>query len=147
MAFSYGPLICIGTYLVQRHAVSNQVLMLSSLLGILIGLFLLINEFPDFNADRLAVKRTLVVRLGRRQASLLFAWILVATFGVVMILPLFDHSYITWLGLIAAFPAYSAASRLRRFPETTSQIVPAQAATLLCFLLFALGTGIGLLLY
>jgi hypothetical protein len=41
--------------------------------------------------------------------------------------------------------AYSAANRLLKNPETTSQIIPAQANSLLTFLLFALGAGVGFL--
>lgn len=78
---------------------------LSLVLGLLIAAFLLINEFPDYRADRAGGKRTLVVRLGRERAV-----------------------------------------RLRHEFDHTARIVPAQAATLIAFLLFALGAAGGLLL-
>ncbi|MCC6499436.1 MAG: prenyltransferase [Anaerolineales bacterium] len=146
VAACYGPLIAVGAYLVQRGALSNELLAVSTLLGLLIGLFLLINEFPDFHADSSANKRTLVVRLGRRAASRLYLGTLVLTFAGLAVLPLFQFPLPLWLGLIAVIPAYSAARRLIQNPETTSAIVPAQAQTLLTFLLFALGAGIGFLL-
>jgi hypothetical protein len=43
-------------------------------------------------------------------------------------------------------PAAAAARRLLRSPEATPQVVPAQAWTLLSFLLLAAGAGLGLLL-
>jgi 1,4-dihydroxy-2-naphthoate octaprenyltransferase len=146
VAICYGPLIATGTYLVQRGAVSIEVIATSLLLGLLIGLFLLINEFPDFHADLSANKRTLVVMWGRRRASRIYLGLLALTFALAVALPLFQVPFTVWLGLIAVIPAYPAAKRLIQYPETTSNIIPAQAATLFAFLLFALGSGIGFLL-
>ena len=68
VAVSYGPLICAGTYLVQRGRMPTSVVLLSLPLGLLIAAFLWINEFPDYSADAMSGKRTLVVRLGRRES-------------------------------------------------------------------------------
>ncbi len=51
VALGYGPLIAIGTYLVRRGHVTSEVLFVSPPLGLLIGAFLWINEFPDYAAD------------------------------------------------------------------------------------------------
>ena len=58
------------TYLVQRGDVPAPVIVLSLPLGILIGAFLWINQFPDYRADLRAGKRTLVVRLGPTRREL-----------------------------------------------------------------------------
>jgi hypothetical protein len=50
------------------------------------------------------------------------------------------------LGAGAMIPAVRAARRLLRWPETTSDVIPAQRWTLLTFLLYAVGTGVGFLL-
>ncbi len=146
VAVAYGPMISAGTYLVQRGSISIEVIAVSSLLGILIGSFLLINEFPDYHADKSAGKRTLVVKFGRRPASRIYLWLLASAFALLVALPLFQFSLTLWLGLIAVIPAYSAAKQLTQNFETTSEIIPAQANTLLAFLLFSLGAGIGFLL-
>ena len=145
VALCYGPLIAIGAYLVQRGQVAPDVLLLSLPLGLLIGAFLWINEFPDYAADKAAGKRTLVVRLGRRRASRTFAFIIAIAFGLLVLLPMLEVRSTVWLGFIAALPAAAAARKLWRNPEPTREIVPAQGLTLLSFLLFAIGTGIGLL--
>jgi hypothetical protein len=51
-----------------------------------------------------------------------------------------------WLGLAGLPFAIFAAFRLLMAPESTTRIVPAQSATLLAFVLFALGTGAGALI-
>jgi len=143
---AYGPLIACGTYLVQRGTIAPYVVWLSLPLGLLIGAFLWINEFPDYRADLTAGKRTLVVRLGRMRARLVFAAILAVAFvGLVLAL----HAGAPWytlLGVVGLVPAWRAARTLMRAPERTPDIVPAQAMTLLSFLLLALGAGLGLLL-
>jgi 1,4-dihydroxy-2-naphthoate octaprenyltransferase len=146
VAISYGPLICVGTYLVQRGTVSMEVIVISILLGLLIGSFLLINEFPDYHADRGARKNTLVVRLGRRNASRLFAGLVVLAFVVLFALPFIGYPFTIWLGFAAAPLAYSATRLLLKNPEITSRIIPAQGNTLLAFVLFAFGAGVGLVL-
>lgn len=146
VAATYGPIIGAGTYLVQRGAISAEIILVSSLLGILIGAFLLVNEFPDYHADQSADKKTIVVRLGRKTASRVFAGIVAIPFVALLVLPFLNYPFTLWLGFIAAAPAFSAVKRLLRNPETTTQIISAQAGALLTFLLFALGAGVGFLL-
>jgi len=146
VAIAYGPVICMGTYLVQRGEFSNEIALISSLLGILIALFLIINEFPDYRADRAANKRTIVVRLGRKSASRLFGVALTLPFLALIFLPGVGFPTGVLLGLIAAVPAYRGARLLLKNPDVVAEIIPAQANILLAFLLFALGTGVGLLI-
>jgi 1,4-dihydroxy-2-naphthoate octaprenyltransferase len=100
----------------------------------------------DWEADRSAGKRTLVVRLGRPAASKVFAAIVATAFVLLAALPAFGISFGAWGGFLGLPLAAKAAFRLRQEPEVTAQIIPAQRWTLLSFLLFAAGAGAGLLL-
>jgi 1,4-dihydroxy-2-naphthoate octaprenyltransferase len=143
----YGPLICCGTYLVQRGSVPLPIVALSAPLGILIAGFLWINEFPDYRADLQAGKRTLVVRLGRRSASFVFIALIAAAFVLLFAQPLLGLNVGVWLGALSIVPAVLAARSLYRNPERTAPIVPAQGQTLVAFLLLAIGSGIGSLVH
>lgn len=143
----YGPLICCGTYLVQRGHVSGEVIAVSVPLGIAVAGFLWINEFPDYRADRAAHKRTLVVRLGRRRASQAFAVLMALSFGGLALLPLWGVSRGVWLGALGLPPAIAASRTVLAHPETTSVIVPGQVRTLQAFVLLAFGAGVGLALF
>jgi 1,4-dihydroxy-2-naphthoate octaprenyltransferase len=144
VALCYGPIICAGTYLVQTGAVTAEVLWLSSALGLLIGAFLWINEFPDYLADRKSSKRTLVVTFGRKRASDIFALGISAPFLMLLCAPFVTSvSYGVWLGFVGMPFGVFAAQRAVTDPESTPRIVPAQGATLLSFVLFALGAGLG----
>jgi 1,4-dihydroxy-2-naphthoate octaprenyltransferase len=145
VAVSYGPLIAIGTYLVQRNEVAPEVVLASLPLGIVISAFLWINEFPDARADQLAGKRTLVVRLGRARAARVFVVLIaVANVGVVL-LPFAGLPQACWLGLAGLPHGVAAARRLRAYFDTPAEIVPAQTWTLASFVLVAIGTGVGFL--
>jgi 1,4-dihydroxy-2-naphthoate octaprenyltransferase len=143
VALAYGPVIACGAYLVQRHTIDAPVLLASLPLGIAVGAFLWINEFPDARADAAAGKRTLVVRLGRVRASRVFAGIVALAYLGVVLLPLLGLPRSLWFGLIGLPHGLAGAHLLYRHPETTRHIVPAQAWTLLSFVLMSVGLAAG----
>lgn len=144
VALAYGPLITCGTYLVQRQEVDPAVVLLSLPLGLLIAAFLWVNEFPDRRADAAAGKRTLVVRLGAVRAARAFTVLVCAAFAGLALLPLAGLPPAVLGGLVGLPHALAAARRLQSDPTTTARIVPAQAWTLLSFLLLAAGAAAGL---
>jgi len=146
VAFCYGPLICCGMYLVQQGTVAPQVVALAGPLGLLIGAFLWINEFPDVHADQKANKKTWVVRVGPKKASRVFVMILVAAGILLAELPLIGFPRSVWIAGIAIPPAFLAARRLWVNYDHAQRLVPAQVNTLLAFVLFAVGGGVGLLI-
>jgi 1,4-dihydroxy-2-naphthoate octaprenyltransferase len=130
--------------LVQRGSISAEVVLLSVPLGMLIGSFLLINEIPDWHADEEADKRTLVVRQGRPVASRIFVLVIAAAISLLILLPYLSAiPNSVWFGLVAVPPAMFAMHRLLADPTDTRRVIPAQAATLLTFVLYALGAGVG----
>jgi 1,4-dihydroxy-2-naphthoate octaprenyltransferase len=147
VAFAYGPLVACGTYLVQRGSFADPALAALSIgLGLLVGAFLLANEFPDASADASAGKRTLVVRLGRAGAARLFAAVTAAGFGAVLLAPAVGAPRLVWLGLFGIVPGVAAWRRLARHGAETALVVPAQAEALGAFVLMALGSAAGLVL-
>jgi 1,4-dihydroxy-2-naphthoate octaprenyltransferase len=146
VAICYGPLICISTYLIQLGQVTRDVVLVSIPLGILIAAFLLINEFPDFEADRKVQKRNLIVRLGRHRASRLLPLIQASAFLIVALLPLAGLPRSVWLGELAIFPAAWVAIRTWQDPQQCYRHAPVSAGALLTFLLLSLGMGIGLII-
>lgn len=146
VAVSYGPIVTAGTYLVQRGTIPTSIILLSLPLGVLIAAFLWINEFPDYAADALSGKRTLVVHLGRPGAAEGFAWLGVSAAAILALLPAAGLPTGVWLGGVAAFRFVPAARILLTSPEDTARLVPAQAMALQAFLLYAVGASAGMLL-
>ncbi len=148
VALAYGPLIVCGTYFVQTGSVSIPLLHVSVALGLHIAGFLWINQFPDYRADLAAGKRNLVVRLGPEKASLAYVVIIASAYGWLGFTGFtYEHAggYLWgFFGLpLAAFSAW----RLLKSPVDIPSLVPAQAASLLGFLLMALGSGAGYLVF
>jgi 1,4-dihydroxy-2-naphthoate octaprenyltransferase len=86
------------------------------------------------------------VRLGRPRAARVFAVIVALAYFGVVALPLADLPRTVWLGLIGLPWGMAAAHRLVRHPEALRHIVPAQAWTLLSFVLMAIGIAAGLVI-
>lgn len=145
VALCYGPLIALGTFLVQVQRLSLVLAFALLPLGLLIAGFLWANEFPDYPADKSAGKNTLVVRLGRPRAARCFLFIELFAFALLLVLPLLGFTPWILLGLAGLFPAVPAALRLLRDHINVSALENVQRGALLAFLLLALGQGIGFL--
>jgi 1,4-dihydroxy-2-naphthoate octaprenyltransferase len=73
IAIAYGWLpVAVGLYIATRTWDWPMVLLFGTPAAVSIFLVILINEFPDYPADRRVGKRNLVVRLGRERAARLY---------------------------------------------------------------------------
>lgn len=142
----YGPLICLGTYVVQTNAYSLDVLCLSIPLGLFIAAFLWVNEFPDYEADKVSGKNNLVVRLGKRRAGRLLPLIYLAGFIMLLLVPVLSSLPRTvWFGFIAAPVALAACRWTWQNPVTFYRDKPVQPLALITFVLYSLGACVGIL--
>ena len=146
VALAYGPLVVCGTYLVQTGYLSAALIHASVALGLLVAAFLWINEFPDYLADSAAGKRNLVVRLGREQGITFYIAIVATAYLLLTIaaVAIEGAQGMLW-GLTGILPAVYAIVRLMGADDETARIIPAQAASLVSFLLMAVGSGAGYL--
>ena len=72
IAFLFGILPVYGAYYIQTGLWDFIPLLPSLLVAILIFLVIFANEFPDFQADKLVNKKTLVVTLGIKKAAMFY---------------------------------------------------------------------------
>jgi len=86
VGLNFGVLMTLGSYFVQTQSFSWEVVLISLPMGFLTFLILWVNEFPDYDNDKKAGKITLIVRMGRKNASFVYA--------VSMI---FTYVYLFWL--------------------------------------------------
>ena len=143
----YGPILVLSTTLIQTGRYSLDALWLSIPLGLLIAAFLWVNEFPDYTADLGAGKRNLVVRLGRARASRVLPWIYGVAFILLALAPVCTAlPRAAWSGLAAVPFAWFAARHTWLRPHDFHRHQPVQPAALLAFVVYALGTAIGVML-
>jgi len=141
-----GALPILGVYFVQTSVYTLPVLIASIPSGILVHNLLLLNEFPDVEADKKAGRKTLPITMGKEKASIVYSALTIIVYlwiigGVVMgQMPAF--SLIALLTLPLAIKAIRGALK----HQDMSQLVPAMANNVLVVLLTQLLLGIGYIL-
>ncbi len=138
-----GTFVVLGSYVVMTgnphmsigELFPTDVLLMSIPPGILTALLLLINEFPDVEADKLGGRKHLVIWLGRKKAAYVYTLGMVATFGVIIGAALFNVvSPWFMLALIPMPFAYKAVLGALRHGNNTPKLIPALGMNVLTVL-------------
>lgn len=131
VGIGFGPLIVLGSYYVQAQILPFRIFLISIPVGILIALVVFINEFPDYLADKSAGKRTIVVRLGKKNAMVLYHILLVSVYAAIVFLVIFKFlpvaSLIVFLSLPLTIKAFTVS---RKNFDKVYELLPANASTI-----------------
>lgn len=141
-----GALPVLGIYFVQTTTYALPAVVASIPSGILVHNLLLLNEFPDTEADKKAGRKTLPIIMGKARASLLYSvltaivylWII----GAVIAGQMPPFSLIALLTLPLAIKAIQGALK----HQEITKLMPAMANNVLVVLLTQLLLGIGYIL-
>ncbi|MDF1538953.1 MAG: 1,4-dihydroxy-2-naphthoate octaprenyltransferase [Candidatus Thorarchaeota archaeon] len=147
IGLNFGVLMTFGAYYVQAVQFVWEPIIASVPLALLIAGVLYINEFPDFNADRDAGKRTIVVRLGRKHAAKGYAFIILLTLAWNPIFILFQMIAFESLLALTILPlAYIGVKTALRCYDNPPQMVPSNVATIMMHLLIGIYMTVGYVL-
>lgn len=141
-----GTLPILGTYFIQTGEYTLPALIAAIPSGILVYNLLLLNEFPDVEADQKAGRKTLPITMGKAKAGIVYSVLTIIVYlwiigGVVTEqMPVF--SLIALLTLPLAIKAIKGALK----SQEMSRLVPAMANNVLVVLLTQLLLGIGYIL-
>ncbi len=141
-----GTLPVLGAYFVQAGEYTLPAVIASVPSGILVHNLLLLNEFPDVEADASAKRRTLPIFIGKGKASIVYSALMVIVYlwiigGIIAKqMPVF-----ALLGLVTLPWAIKAIRGSRQHQDMT-KLVPAMANSVLVVLLTQLLLGIGYIL-
>ncbi|MFA5165298.1 MAG: 1,4-dihydroxy-2-naphthoate octaprenyltransferase [Candidatus Omnitrophota bacterium] len=135
----FGPLMVLGSYYVQARRLAWEPFWASIPVAILIALVLYINEFPDYEADRISGKNNTVVSIGKKKAAgyyallMLSAYLAVAAGAISGILP--GTALIT----AATFPlAVIAIKTAWAHYDKVKELLPANALTVAVHFIFGM---------
>ena len=143
---NFGVLMTLGSYYVQTQTLSTESLLASIPVSLLIFAVVYINEFQDYNADKVIEKRTLVVRFGRKKAAQGYAILMSAVYLSIFIGVLSRiMPSSAFIGLFTIPIAIKAAALAFQYHSTPLKLVPANASTILCHLTTGLLLSIGYL--
>lgn len=142
VGLTFGPLVMSGIYMVMTHLFDWRVIIISLPVAFLIGNVLVINQFPDYEADMMGGKRNWVVRLGKPKAVRLFHIIYICAFLCVAASAIAYMNPFLLLGLIGIPTSIRAVKAAYKYYDDIPKLMNANASTIKTYQL----TGIGLLL-
>ncbi len=141
-----GTLPVLGIFIIMNNGFSWSALYASVPSGFLVANLLLLNEFPDAEADRTGKRRTLPIILGYRGAAIVYSTLTLMTYfwilaGVTLrLMPAW-----TLLGLLTLPFGLRAIKGSLTF-NSLSELIPAQGANVLTVLLTQFLMGIGFII-
>ncbi len=89
IALSFGWLCVTCGYIVQTSSIAAEPQIISIPLSLTIFLVILINEFPDYQADKKAGKNTMVVKIGLEKSSKLYTLLAILVYMSILIIAFF----------------------------------------------------------
>jgi len=104
VGFGFGPLPVVGAYYIQAERLSLEPFLASLPIAILIMLVLYINEFPDYEVDKLVNKRTWVVKLGKEKAIRIYYLLLVLVYLSIFLGAIFRFLPLFGIAAFASLP-------------------------------------------
>lgn len=127
-----GPIAVCGSYLLFTGNISLEALLISIPQGLLITAILFINEFPDYEADKSAGKRHIIVRIGREKARIFYAVLITFVYLSVLIPVVLRLMPVYLLAIFITLPlAVQAVSTTMKNYNDPRAILPAQLKTVL----------------
>jgi 1,4-dihydroxy-2-naphthoate octaprenyltransferase len=130
-----GILPVLGTYFVQTGRYSLEAFVASLAPGFLTANLLFLNEFPDFEADKKGGRHHLVIILGLRNASRLYAGFVVVTYICIIVGVVFKlMPPLTIIGILPICFAYTAVKVTLKHYDNVQELLPALKANVLSIL-------------
>lgn len=137
-----GSFVVLGTYISMFASSAGnlgtiplEVILASIPPGILTSLLLLLNEFPDVEADKQGGRNHLVIRYGKRTAAVIYSIGLAATFGIILVLGLSNISSAWLLLALAPLPlAVKAGTTAIKHGGDPLKLIPALGSNVLTVL-------------
>ncbi len=139
-----GSFVVIGAYVAMtatpealcNNLVPTEVWLMSIPPGILTALLLLLNEFPDAEADKQGGRFHLVIKFGRKGAAYIYTAGIIATYATIIILPLLEiSSYWVLIALLPLPIALKACMTALKSGDKLDLIIPAMGQNVLVVLI------------
>lgn len=141
-------LMVFGTYVTQTGTYSTAALIAAVVAGLLIAGLLLLNEFPDVEADKGAGRKHIPIILSKRKAAVIYCLMLVFAYALLIgavaadVLPL-----LALLGLLTLPLGIKAIRVVLRNYSDTANLIPAMGMNVQVVLLTLLLMSTGILIW
>ena len=143
----FGTLMVMGTDFALTGSYSWTAFFASLIPFFLVSDLLLLNQFPDVEADRAAGRRHLLIVAGKKKSSVVYVAFLFLTFVAIAVgVGLGKLPVLGLLGLIPLVIAVPTAVGAIRYAEQTEKLIPYMGLNVLLNVITPLLLGIGLLI-
>jgi len=143
----FGPLMVVGTYFAQTGEYSLTAGLASLVPGFLVSNLLLLNQFPDIEADKVAARRHIPIAYGRRFSARVYAVLMLATYVSLASAVGFGVLPLTALiGLLTLPLAVKTVMGALKNYDDMEKLMPSLGMNIQVILLTTLLTGVGILL-
>ena len=147
IGLNFGPLMVVGSALVQTQEVLPEALLAGIPIGLLVAAIVYVNEFPDHDGDKATGKDTLIVVFGQKKARMGYVLLVAGAFISIAVMALIGT--FPMLSLIALPAAYFGIKAIQTLYQYYNDrlLLPANAGTinmhLVTGLLFCIGIWAG----
>jgi 1,4-dihydroxy-2-naphthoate polyprenyltransferase len=138
-----GTLPVFGTFLILSGHFNWAALYASIPSGFLVCNLLLLNEFPDAEADKLGKRKTLPIVIGHKGAAIVYSTLVIMTYLWVVVGAILGLMPAWSLLALLTLPLGLKAIKGSLTFKALEELIPAQGANVMIVLLIQLLTGIG----
>ncbi len=132
---AFGPIMVIGTHFSLAADITSTVIWISLVPFFLVNNLLLLNQFPDIEADRKFGRKHYPIQLGKQYSSLIFGCFLMLGYvAIILAVALGEFPVSSLLGMITLPIALIIFYRLRKDLDSIDQLVPAMGLNVLLVL-------------
>jgi 1,4-dihydroxy-2-naphthoate octaprenyltransferase len=125
MTVGFGLMMTLGAFWVFAGHITAGALLLSLIVSLLVSNLLLLNQFPDVEADRQVQRRHFPIVLGRRRCAALYTAILFTSYVILLLAVVMQwlppH---TLLALVSLLLLPSLLRGIHRYAEQPEQLLP-----------------------
>jgi 1,4-dihydroxy-2-naphthoate octaprenyltransferase len=142
----FGPLMVMGTYFALTGTYSLAAGLASIVPFFLVSNLLLLNQFPDVEADSQVARRNLPIAIGKKGSSEVYAGLLVATYvALVISVAVGVLPYMALFGLLTLPLGFMALRGARKYYDQIENLIPVMGRNVLLTLLLPLLMAVGII--
>ena len=140
----FGPLMVMGTYFALTGGYSLAAGLASLVPAFLVSNLLLLNQFPDVEADSFAQRRHLPIIIGRKKSALVYSAFLVAAY-IALIIAVVTEVLPYWalLGLLTLPLAYMVIRSANQYYDQIERLIPTLGRNVVLTLVLPLLIAVG----
>ncbi len=143
----FGPVMVVGTHFVLTGAYAFEAWIASLVPFFLVSNLLLLNQFPDVEADEEVGRRHYPIVIGRRKSARIYTAFLLLTYATIVLAVLYDMLPVwSLLGLLMGVLAWRAIQGVTQFADEIESLIPVMGINVQITLLTPTLVAIGLLL-